>query len=155
MEKSDRVFSIICMGLSFWLIVESLNYKIIKGYTPGPAFLPFWTGVILFIFAIALIMETFSKKKGKENGKKDRILPPRTSLYRLGYIMLVTAGFAVVMNFLGFTITTALYVMTILFFLEGFNATKSIIAGLAFGFCFFLIFQYWMDVSLPIGFWGF
>jgi len=153
MKKSDRVFSIICIGLSLWLILESLKYDFLEKYTPGPGFMPFWLGVVLLIFSIALLIETFVKKNGKE--VKKRLLPPRHSLYRLGLIMLITAGFSLVMNFLGFTLSVILYVPVILFFMEGINITKSVIAGLAFGVCIFLIFQYWMEVNLPTGFWGF
>jgi len=153
MKKSDRVFSLICIGLSFWLILESLKYDFLEKYTPGPGFMPFWIGVVLFIFAIALLMETFVKKNGE--GLKTQLLPPRHSLYRLGLIMLITVGFALVMNFLGFTLSVILFVSAILFFMEGINIIKSVVTGLAFSVCIFLIFQYWMEVNLPIGVWGF
>ena len=42
MNKSDRVFSVICLGISLWLILESTKYNYTVKYTPGPVPPPFW-----------------------------------------------------------------------------------------------------------------
>ena len=153
MNKGDRVFSIICFGLSLWLILESFKYDYTVKYTPGPGFLPFWLGVVLAIFAIAQMIETF-KRKGLAEVHQSR-LPPVSSLYRIGLIMIITTGAAIVMNSLGFVLTVFLFVFVILFVLEGVNIIKSFVSGLIFSGCIFLIFQYWMEIELPRGFWDY
>ena len=153
MNKGDRVFSIICIGLGLWLIIESFKYNYIVKYTPGPGFMPFWVGAVLLIFAFAQLIETFFKKDPKI-AKKPR-LPGKHSLYRLGLIMLITAIFSLVMNSFGFALTVILFVSIILHFLEGIPITKSVITGLAFSIFIFVIFQYWMEVELPRAIWGF
>lgn len=153
MNKGDRVFSLICFGLSLWLILESFRYDYTVKYTPGPGFLPFWIGVVLAIFAAAQMIETYKRKSVDEVQKSP--LPPIRSLFRIGLIMLITTAAAVVMNSLGFVLTVFLFVFVILFVLEGVNFVRSLVTGLIFSGCIFLIFQYWMEIELPRGFLGY
>lgn len=153
MNTGNRVFSIICVGISIWLILESFRFNYMVKYTPGPGFMPFWIGLVLLIFAIAQFIETFKKRGGKED--RARRLPAKHSMYRLGLIMLITAGMALLMNSLGFTLAVILFVSTILYFMENINIIRSIITGVIFGACTFLVFQYWLELSLPTGLWGF
>ena len=153
MNTGNRVFAIICLGISLWLMLESLQYKYMVKYTPGPGFMPFWIGVVLAIFSLALLLETV-KKQGSQ--KRDlRCLPARHSLYRLGWIMLITAGLTLVMSYLGFTLSVILFVPIILYFLEEVHLIRSVITGILFGAGVFLVFRYWLDLNLPTGLLGF
>jgi len=154
MNKGNMVFSIICLGASLWLILESFNYNYIVKYTPGPGFFPFWLGLILSVFSIALLIETLTKKGGK-NLKEPRCLPGKQALYRVGEITLLTAGFALLMTSLGFVLSVILFVSVILFFMEKVPVVRCVITGLIMSACVYLIFEYWMDIGLPAGYWGF
>jgi putative tricarboxylic transport membrane protein len=154
MNKGNRVFSIICLGISLWLILESSNYNYMVKYTPGPGFFPFWLGVVLSLFSIALLIETFRKKGGKNLNEPSR-LPGRQALYRVGEITLLTAGFALLMTSLGFVLSAFLFVSGLLFFMERVPVVRSLITGLIMSACVYLIFEYWMEIGLPAGFWGF
>ena len=153
MHKGDRVFSIICLGVSLWLILESSNYNYIVKYTPGPGFFPFWLGVVLSLFSITLLIETFITR-GRKNLEEPRCLPDRQVLYRVGEITLLTAGFALLMTSLGFVLTVICFVAMILHFMERVTLTRSVLTGLIMSFCVYLIFQYWMELGLPAGFFG-
>ena len=154
MNKGNRVFSIICLGISLWLILESSNYNYMVKYTPGPGFFPFWLGVVLSLFSLALLIETFRRKGGKHLDEPRR-LPERRVLYRVGLITLLTAGFALLLTSLGFVLSAFLFVAGILFFLERVPAVRSVITGLFMSACIYLIFEYWMEIGLPAGLFGF
>ena len=66
MKKADRIFAIICLGLSGWLIQESFKYDYMTMYTPGPGFHPFWLGICLGLLSLYLIFDTFRRKEAKE-----------------------------------------------------------------------------------------
>jgi putative tricarboxylic transport membrane protein len=151
MAKGDRVFALISIGISAWLILESSRYNYMVKYTPGPGFMPFWVGVILLLFAFALLMESFQKK----GQKKAPCLPGRQALYRVGLIALTTAGLSLLMTTLGFTLSVILFVSVILYFLEKVALVRSLITGLIMSVCIYLIFEYWMEIGLPPGLWGF
>ena len=152
MRKGDRIFAFICLGLSFWLIWESRKFDYTTRYTTGPGFLPLWLGVCLALLSLSLLFNTFKRKQDKED-KKSR-LPGKKSLFRVGLILLFTAGFAFSMTALGFVFTVALFVFGILFALERYTLLKSLFYGLIMSGAVFLIFRCWLDIELPKGLLG-
>lgn len=152
MKKGDRVFSIFGMGLSLWLILESLQFDYLSEFGPGPGFEPFWLGVFLSILSISLFINTF-RRQADEEDEKSR-LPGWKSLGRLGLILLLIAGFALGFSTLGLLLTVFLFVAIILFTLEGISIPKSIFYGIVFSGFTFLIFSYWMNINFPKGFLG-
>jgi len=156
MKKGDRVFAVICLGLSLWLILESMRLVYRTAFAPGPGFHPFWLGVILGVLSISLLVQTFSVKKDNGGtGKEKPRLPGKASLVRLSLIILITVAFAFLMDIFGFVLTAFLFVASILYILEGDGVLKSIFYGIVFSGSVFLIFQYWLEVNLPKGFLGF
>lgn len=152
MKKGDRVFSIFGMGLSLWLILESLQFDYLSEFGPGPGFEPFWLGVFLAILSISLFINTFRRQADEEDEKS--CLPGWKSLGRLGLILLLIAGFALGFSTLGLLLTVFLFVAIILFTLEGISIPKSIFYGIVFSGFTFLIFSYWMNINFPKGFLG-
>ncbi len=152
MRKGDRVFAVICLGVSVWLILESLQFDYLSKFGPGPGFEPFWLGVILALLSISLFINTVRRKDGKDGEKS--CLPEWKSLGRLAFIMLAMAGFAIVMESLGFILTVFLFVATLLFSLEGVGKLKSVFYGVMFSGFIFLVFRYWLEVELPKGLLG-
>lgn len=152
MKKGDRVFSVIGMGLSLWLIIESMQFDYLSEFGPGPGFEPFWLGIILALLSISLLINTF-RRKGKEEDETS-CLPGWKSLGRVGIIILFIAAFALSFNTLGFLLTVFLFVALILYCLEGIGILKSLFYGIVFtGFVFF-VFDYWMEINFPKGFLG-
>jgi len=150
MKKGDRVLAIICMGLSIWLIIESLQFDYLSEFGPGPGFEPFWLGIILAILGIALLVNTFVRQAGEEDHKPR--LPGVTALGRVGLIMLLMAGLAFGLNTLGFVITVFLFIALIMFTLEHFSILKSMFYGIMLSGSIYLIFGYWMEINFPKGF---
>ena len=152
MKKGDTIFAIISMGLSLWLILESLQFDYLSDFGPGPGFEPFWLGVLLALLSIALLINTLRKKDNEEDDKPR--LPGWKSLGRLGVIMLIMAGLALSMNTLGFILAVFIFVALILYILEKVSILKSVFYGIMFSGFIFLLFRYWMNIDLPKGFVG-
>lgn len=152
MKKGDRVLSIICMGLGLWLIIESLQFDYLSEFGPGPGFEPFWLGILLALLSISLFIDTFLKRNDREYERS--CLPGLKALGRVGLIMLITAGFALSLNTLGFLLTVFLFVSLILFTLEEVGILKSMFYGIMFSASVFLIFSYGMEINFPKGFFG-
>ena len=152
MKKGDTIFAIISMGLSLWLILESLQFDYLSDFGPGPGFEPFWLGVMLALLSIALLINTLRKKDNTEDDKPR--LPGWKSLGRLGVIMLIMADLALCMNTLGFILAVFIFVALILYILEKVSILKSVFYGIMFSGFIFLLFRYWMNIDLPKGFVG-
>lgn len=152
MRKADRIFGIVCLGLSLWLILEGLRWDYTSGFTPGPGFEPFWLGVILACLASFLIFDSFRRKASKDDNKK--IFPEKKALFRVALILIIFSGFAAIVEFFGFELTVFIFVVLILYFLESYTISKSVFYGVAFSATLFLIFKYWMQIELPHGLLG-
>ena len=152
MKKGDIIFSVISMGLSLWLILESQKFAYFSKFGIGPGFFPFWLGIIVAAFSLFKFILSLREKYDEDDCKPR--LPGWRALGRLGLIMLIMAGFALVMSSLGFIATVFLFVFAILFVLEGDRLLKSIFYGVMFSAAVFLIFRYWMEVDLPTGLLG-
>lgn len=152
MTRADRIFALIGLGLSSWLILESFKFDYMTTYTPGPGFHPFWLGVCLGLLSLALLADTFRRRGGK--WESENRLPGGKSLSRVGLILLFTAGFALSMTTLGFVPTVPLFVFLILFVLERYSVVKSILYSFVMSGLVFLIFRYWLAVDLPKGWLG-
>jgi putative tricarboxylic transport membrane protein len=152
MKKGDITFSVICMGLSLWLILESQKFAYASKFGIGPGFFPFWLGIVLAGFSLFKFVASLTEKYDADDLKPR--LPRLGSLGRLSLIMLIMAGFALAMNGLGFILTVFLFVSIILFILEGDSILKSIFYGVMFSAAIFLVFRYWLEVDLPRGLLG-
>lgn len=151
MKRADRIFAFIGLGLSVWLIVESFKFDYMTTYTPGPGFHPFWLGACLGLLSLALLVDTL--RRGDDVKQEEKGMP-RTSLVRVGLILLFTAGLALSMTTLGFILTVILFVFLILFVLERYTLFKSILYSCIMSGTIFLIFRYWLNVNLPRGLLG-
>jgi hypothetical protein len=151
-KRGDRVFAVIGLGLSLWLILESLKFDYKTTYTPGPGFHPFWLGVCLGVLSLLLLFNTFTRKGRKED--IETRLPKKKSLLRVGLILLLTAGFALSMTRLGFVLTVTVFVFLILFVLERYTLIKSIFYSIIMSGAVLLVFRYWLNVDLPKGLLG-
>jgi len=152
MRKADRIFAIICLGLSAWLIQESFNYDYMTTYTPGPGFHPFWLGICLAVLSFYLIFDTFRRTPTKEDLASP--LPAKNALIRVGVILLITAVLALLMTRIGFVLASFVFVALTLSVLEKFKIVKSIFYGAAISASVFVIFRYWLEVDLPKGWFG-
>ena len=152
MKKGDITFSVIGMGLSLWLILESQKFAYASKFGIGPGFFPFWLGIVLAAFSLFRFIISFKEKYDAEDLKPR--LPGWRSLGRLGLIMLIMAGFALFMSNLGFILTVCFFVSIVLFVLEGDSVLKSAFYGIMFSAAVFLIFRYWLEIDLPRGLLG-
>ena len=147
MRIGDRVFGMICLGLSLWLIIEALRYDYRTRFTPGPGFAPFWVGVLLGLFSVYLIIDSYLRKM-KEKDEKP-VLPGRSSLQRIGMIILILVGYTIVLMPVGFLLSTLTLTFLLLYFLEKYSIAKSLLYSILFSGAAFFLFQYWMEVDLP------
>ncbi len=147
MKIGDRVFGMICLGLSLWLIIEARRYEYLTRFTPGPGFAPFWVGVLLGLFSLYLIVDSYIRKNKEKDEKQ--VLPGRSSLQRIGLIIIILVGYTLVLMPIGFLLSTLTLAFLLLYFLEKYSIGKSLLYSAIFSGGAFLLFQYWMEVELP------
>ena len=151
MKLRDQLSVLFWLAISFFVCVESIKVNIGTLQSPGPGFLPFWSGVVLGILAIILLVNSILKEKKPKatdlwKGMKwDKVVLTLLSLFL--YIFLLPK--------LGYFIAT-FGLMTFMFGLI--RRSKLWIQGVIALFSVFVtyfIFYICLDIQLPKGIFGF
>jgi putative tricarboxylic transport membrane protein len=153
MNFRDQLSGFFWLAISVVVIyVESTQDSIGTLRHQGPGFLPFWSGVVLGIFSIALIIKS-SLARGR--GEK---LRKSWEGRRWGNVILVLGSlflYALLLPKIGFIITT-FGLMYLLFGVMGkrkvwIQGMGSLLATLVS----YYVFNTWLDIQLPKGLLGF
>ena len=115
---------------------------------PGPGFLPFGLAVILMALALALILKS-------RTGEKSPVpFWPRRTWVRplLGVIIFLLYAF--VLGYLGFILTTFLFLIVWMWVIERIRWVTLLTISVSVTAVLYFIFQYFLEVPLPAGFWS-
>lgn len=146
------------LGGFFWLAIsvfvcsESIKSEIGTLHAPGPGFLPFWSAVLLGIFAIVTIVYGFAKK---QPAGRIRDLWKGLQWGKVIVILFVLFLYPLVLVRLGYLISTfgLMIVATVVMdrsriWRHGISAVIIVVAS-------YLLFDVFLDVKLPKGMFGF
>lgn len=141
---NDRVLGAAALALAAFLTWNGWGLQAPFAYEPvGPRAFPLLVALIIGLCGVRLMV-----KGGGEVAPN-----PAGANARIALMAGVVAGYALLFQWLGFVIATAL--MTVLVGrLFGGTWGKSLIGGLVMGVLFFLLFDKVMDVVLPTGLLG-
>ncbi len=126
------------MGLGIW-------------HKPGAGFISFWSGVLIGILALLMLIQSIwlnkanvtEKAKGKINWRAITL----TLVYFLGYVALL--------EYLGFIIDTILFVGVVLKSIEKKGWFVTIWVSLGMALASYYVFKVLLQSELPEGFFGF
>ena len=120
-------------------------------HEPGPGFVAFASGLSLVVIGLIMTLsKKFSKPASESDPSADRTFL-RLPKFSLLYTVLVLVGYGLVLDRLGYLITTFL-VMFALFYDRAANRFfPSVLASLLTVVSTYLIFETWLRVQLPRG----
>ena len=147
-EKWDRVSGYVLLAIGVITAWSSTSLSMGKASRPGPGFLPFGLALILSILAIALILE--NRKKGESAAA---FWPERTWLRPLLGVAIFLL-YAFVLGILGFIPTTFLFLIVWMGVIERIRWFTLLTISIAVTAVLFFIFEYFLEVPLPAGFWS-
>lgn len=147
-DKRVGIFFLIFSGYVCW---KSLQLGLGAFQKPGPGFIPFWSGLFLGSLSLLLLIQNIWLNKPnlaeeeKEKTNWRAIISVFASLF--SYILLV--------SYLGFIITTILFVGILLKIIEkkGWFITTWVSLLLSLGS--YIVFTVWLKAELPKGIFGF
>jgi len=147
------------LGHLFWLVVGLVS---IYGATrlglgvlrePGSGFLPFIAGCFISLMAVFLFLNSLLQRRGGQD--KPSSFWAGVHWHRPAIISLVTFGFVLVLEHLGFILAGFLLLVTLFKGVEKFSWKKAmIIPTLTLGLTY-LLFNVFLKASLPKGIFGF
>ncbi len=130
----------------------SVRLSLGEYHKPGPGFFPFLLGSALGIISVLIFFQSFRKITGDE---KESFWPnPQRSL-KMTYILIALILYALGMNYLGFPLSTLIFLGFLLKAVEP-QRWSVVLSGSILGTIFFYaVFQYWLDIPFPSGILGF
>ena len=132
------------LGFSASILARRLPHQM--GFGLGPAFLPFWTGIVLAVCGLWLCV-----RPGIEGGVS---CPRARKLARAAAGFLLLVLYSLALGPLGYLLSTAGFLVIGMFLLESARPARALLVGVASAAFLLLIFRVWLRVPLPGGFLG-
>lgn len=130
-------------------MITSLSMEYVKEGVPGPGFLPFWTSLILGGAAIMILVNSWKKPL------KGLLMANRTVLWRTVIFFLAMVVMVFLIPYLGMVVTLALFMLFAVPFLGARDRLKILASVVLVPLFVYVLFQFVLQVPLPVGPWRF
>ena len=147
MRSADRVTAALLLAFAVAFSVGALKqYQWWGSGGPGPAFVPFWLGLVMALLALSMLLRSL---KQKDPGAA--WLPRGEGLRDMLVVLAATVAFIVLLKVTGMILGTALYLAFLVRFLGKHRWWVTL--AVAFGAAGFnwLVFVHWLRVPMPEG----
>jgi putative tricarboxylic transport membrane protein len=149
--RADRI-----AGAALLVFAVAFSAGALRHYTywgpggPGSGFLPFWLGLAMGGLALMLLVGAT-----RSRGAGAPWLPAGEGLRRLAVVLAVTVAFVALLNVVGMLLGTALFLVALLRFLEGYSWRLTLGVAVATAGINYVVFTYWLQVPFPVSLLGF
>ena len=152
MGKTDRISGLFWLLFSLFVSYESYRLGLGSVYQPGPGFLFFWTGIVVALLALTVIVRSFAAQAAEE--KKETATGKRSGR-KIVLVLVALFVYALLMEWLGFLIVTLLLFVFLLGFIEKKKWWFAVVVSLAVTVAAYLLFEVGLQSQLPKGLLGF
>ncbi|HEY2933897.1 MAG TPA: tripartite tricarboxylate transporter TctB family protein [Acidobacteriota bacterium] len=129
------------LGVATCILARRLPAQ--TGFGLGPAFLPFWTGIVLA--ACGLWLCARAAVDAEVSWPTSRGFARAAS----GFLLLLL--YALALQPLGYLVSTALFLVVAMLLLEPLRTARALFLGIGSAAFLLLIFRVWLRVPLPAG----
>ncbi len=150
MGKSDRVSGSFWFLFCLFIIYQSYKLGLGSVYRPGPGFLFFWTGIVVAIMSLVVVVQSFRTHAAEESGAAEG----KRTLRKVLFVLIALFAYALLMEYLGFFIVTLLLFMFLLGVIEKKKWWVTILVSVLVTFFSYLIFETALKSQLPKGILG-
>ena len=148
------------LGGLFWIatgilfLSGAIKYGIYEGGAPGPGLIPFLGSTVLICLAIFLLINAYLKLRVSER-IRGPFFPEKDSFKKIFLSVLATAIYGIVLEYIGFVVTSFFFILFLMKFIEPQKWRTSLLTSLLTAFTSYLLFQKLLQVQLPMGvLWG-
>jgi len=152
MKKLQLISGMIVMAFAALFCFEGSKLPLGTPRQPGPAFLPLGYGILLFIISTIFVIKSGFRKgvAGDAAGAPWHGLKWK----RVPYVAVGLLGYAFCLESLGYLVSTAILVVTLLWVGGVKRSSIVICGGLAITIATYILFKSLLKVRLPSGFLG-
>ncbi|MEH6946136.1 tripartite tricarboxylate transporter TctB family protein [Bacillus sp. JJ634] len=136
--------------------VQALGYEYLGSLGPGPGFFSTWISGALAILSLLYIYQSYKKGKTKEktveieeeDSTSEESAPKEKSFGKIAYIVGCMVFYVLALNFLGFVLTTAIFLFALLF--KEYKWYTSLGIAIFVSILLFWLFGSLLNVALPV-----
>jgi hypothetical protein len=138
------------MALSLFICKQATVIGVGSLRRPGPGLLAFGSGAGIGLLALAVFIRTFLSKPAVDAVQDEK------SIRRVKFFLICTSLFvyAAVISWLGFVVSTFLFVLFLLRTVQTEKWWRSLLKALLITAGNYLVFVVWLGIRLPGGFWA-
>ncbi len=153
-RRLERITSVPWLVVGIAIAIGGFRLSLGTLNRPGPGFFAFLAGSALTILSC---VNYWNNRGEASHGSVERVViwRNRPRARRMAYALLAALLYAIGMNFLGFALSTFLFLGFILRFIDPQRWPTVLICSVLGSSGSWLIFKYWLDVQLPGGLIGY
>ena len=151
MNRRELLAGLFWLGISVFVVIESVKSDLGSLHSPGPGFLPFWSAVVLGTLSIILLV-TNSLKKKREGTLLD--LWKGLDWDRVIWVLLALFLYPILLPVTGYLVTTFVLITFLLCIGVRSKLWIDVASALAIALISYLVFYTLLDVKLPKGIFG-
>ena len=152
MRNADRVTAALLLAFAVAFSIGAVkNYQWWGSGGPGPAFVPFWLGLVMALLALMMLVRSV-----KQQDPGAAWFPRGEGLRDMLVVLVVTVAYVALLDITGMVVGTALYLAILVRYLGKHRWWVTLSVALGAGFFNWLVFVHWLRVPMPEGmFWTF
>ena len=147
MRSADRITASLLLAFSVAFSAGALKqYQWWGSGGPGPAFMPFWLGLVMALLALSMLLRSL---KQKDPGAA--WLPRGEGLRDMLVVLGVTVAFVALLRVTGMVLGTAIYLVVLVRYLGRHPWWLTLLVAAAAAGFNWLVFVRWLRVPMPEG----
>ena len=147
MRQADRVTAALLLAFSVAFSVGALkSYQWWGSGGPGPAFMPFWLGLVMALLASMMLIRSL-----KQQHAGAAWFPRGEGLRDILVVLAVTVAYVALLSVTGMIIGTAFYLAVLIRYLGRHPWWLTLAVALAAAGFNWLVFVHWLRVPMPEG----
>ena len=150
-KETGSVEGIVWIGMGFIICVLALQFDLGSFHQPGPGFVALLSGLFIAGVGLAMVAARILSKRRLDKGSVADY-PFRIAAWpRLIYTMGLLLAYVILIEPVGFILTTFLLMFGLFFDYEKRNYAWSLFFSVATALVSYLVFEVWLHCQLPRG----
>jgi putative tricarboxylic transport membrane protein len=150
MER-EKWSSLVWLGMGTLICIGSLMYSLGTFHKPGPGFLSFFAGLIVGSLALVVHLQARRARTGAREEKPEPIWSDRRKGWKMVLTVAGLLAYAVLMNYLGFLVSTFLFLAFLLRVIEPQRWPVALLGSALASAVFYGLFEIGLQSQLPKG----
>ncbi len=150
-KETGTVEGIVWIGIGFIICVLALQFDLGSFHQPGPGFVALLSGLFIASMGLAMIIARAMSKRRPQSGTAADHAFRIGAWQRLVYTLALLLAYVILIEPVGFILTTFLLMFGLFFDVEKRNYFWSLFFSVATALVSYLVFEVWLHCQLPRG----